>query len=95
MRANPPQEIPHLPWQTRHLQMAGYLTMLSLFSLNSFLVLYGLVIAMAFLINPFLFFYYEEKEEGEKISKVCENKFHLNFFKNKTLFFISREYVQH
>jgi len=42
---------------------------------------------MAFLINPFLFFYYEEKEEGEKISKVCENKIHLNFFKNKTFLF--------
>ncbi|CAF0757540.1 unnamed protein product [Adineta ricciae] len=35
-------------------------------------VLYGLVIGMAFLVNPFLFFYYEEKEEGEKISKrIC------------------------
>ncbi|UJR27312.1 hypothetical protein I4U23_008605 [Adineta vaga] len=35
-------------------------------------VLYGLVIIMAFLINPFFFFYYEEKEEGEKISKrIC------------------------
>lgn len=28
-------------------------------------ILYGLVIAMAFLINPFLFFYYEDKQEGE------------------------------
>ncbi|CAF3262037.1 unnamed protein product [Rotaria socialis] len=28
-------------------------------------VLYGLVILMAFLINPFLFFYYEEKQEEE------------------------------
>lgn len=26
-------------------------------------VLYGLIILMAFLINPFLFFYYEEKQE--------------------------------
>ncbi|CAF1024819.1 unnamed protein product [Rotaria sp. Silwood1] len=36
-------------------------------------VLYGLIIAMAFLVNPFLFFYYEEREEqGEKISKkIC------------------------
>ena len=25
---------------------------------------------MAFLVNPFLFFYYEEREEGDKISKV-------------------------
>ncbi|CAF3173876.1 unnamed protein product [Rotaria socialis] len=35
--------------------------------------LYALVIAMAFLINPFLFFYYEEREEqGEKLSKrIC------------------------
>jgi len=30
-----------------------------------FLVLYGLIIAMAFLVNPFLFFYYEEKEEED------------------------------
>ncbi|CAF1185646.1 unnamed protein product [Adineta steineri] len=28
-------------------------------------VLYGLVIFMAFLVNPFLFFYYEEKQETE------------------------------
>jgi hypothetical protein len=35
------------------------------------LVLYGLIIAMAFLVNPFLFFYYEEKEdEDRKTSKV-------------------------
>ncbi|CAF2954395.1 unnamed protein product [Rotaria sp. Silwood2] len=32
-------------------------------------VLYGLVILMAFLVNPFLFFYYEEKEEQEETSK--------------------------
>lgn len=36
----------------------------------SVLVLYSLVILMAFLINPFLFFYYEEKQEEELISKV-------------------------
>ena len=36
------------------------------------LVLYGLVIAMAFLVNPFLFFYYEEKEDEERTTaKVC------------------------
>ncbi|CAF3366011.1 unnamed protein product [Rotaria sp. Silwood1] len=37
------------------------------------MILYGLIIAMAFLVNPFLFFYYEEREEqGEKISKkIC------------------------
>lgn len=41
-----------------------------------YLVLYGLVILMAFLINPFLFFYYEEKEdEEEKLSKVCMKKY--------------------
>ncbi|CAF4891050.1 unnamed protein product [Rotaria sp. Silwood1] len=32
-------------------------------------VLYGLIILMAFLINPFLFFYYEEKEEQIETSK--------------------------
>ncbi|CAF0900460.1 unnamed protein product [Rotaria sordida] len=32
-------------------------------------VLYGLVILLAFLVNPFLFFYYEEKEEQEETSK--------------------------
>ncbi len=38
------------------------------------LVLYGLIIAMAFLVNPFLFFYYEEKEEeGQPTSRVWEN----------------------
>ena len=36
----------------------------------SVLVLYSLVILMAFLINPFLFFYSEEKQEEELISKV-------------------------
>jgi hypothetical protein len=35
------------------------------------LVLYGLVIVLAFIVNPFLFFYYEEKEaEGETMGKV-------------------------
>jgi len=35
------------------------------------LVLYGLIIVMAFLVNPFLFFFYEEKEEeGEPTSRV-------------------------
>ncbi|CAF0799568.1 unnamed protein product [Rotaria sordida] len=35
-------------------------------------VLYGLVLVMAFLVNPFLFFYYEEREEQEKISRrIC------------------------
>ena len=37
------------------------------------LVLYGLIIAMAFIVNPFLFFYYEEKEdEDRKTAKVWE-----------------------
>ena len=32
---------------------------------------------MAFLVNPFLFFYYEEKEEQERLSKVGrENEAH-------------------
>ncbi|CAF1232164.1 unnamed protein product [Adineta steineri] len=36
--------------------------------------LYGLIIAMAFLINPFLFFYYEEKEEEDQTAakRICE-----------------------
>jgi hypothetical protein len=34
------------------------------------LVLYGLVIAMAFIVNPFLFFYYEEKQEEEPLAIV-------------------------
>jgi hypothetical protein len=41
------------------------------YSNDFFVVLYGLIIAMAFLVNPFLFFYYEEKEdEDETTSKV-------------------------
>ena len=46
------------------------------------LVLYGLIISMAFLVNPFLFFYYEEKEEGDKVSKV---RGELEFIRNWAL----------
>lgn len=51
-----------------------------------YLVLYGLVILMAFLVNPFLFFYYEEKQEEElegqsRIASVgCENGFSFSAF---------------
>jgi hypothetical protein len=52
----------------------------------SVLVLYGLVIFMAFLVNPFLFFYSEEREEqGDKISRVSGNK---NNFIFEKIFFV-------
>lgn len=38
------------------------------------LVLYGLVIAMAFIVNPFLFFYYEEKQEETNMPSVSRRK---------------------
>jgi hypothetical protein len=44
---------------------------LNKYSNDFFVVLYSLIIAMAFLVNPFFFFYYEEKEEeGGTTSRV-------------------------
>jgi hypothetical protein len=37
-------------------------------------VLYSLVIIMAFLVNPFLFFYYEEKREEKLLGHVCSTR---------------------
>lgn len=36
-------------------------------------VLYGLIIVMAFLVNPFFFFYYEEKEEDNRTTRQVQN----------------------
>ncbi|CAF1514461.1 unnamed protein product [Didymodactylos carnosus] len=38
------------------------------FVLIGYYVLYGLIIVLAFFLNPFMYFYYEEKEEDEKVS---------------------------
>ena len=48
------------------------------------LVLYGLISAMAFLINPFLFFYYEDKQEEDRhfasVRRQWQNEVDRTFF---------------
>ena len=53
--------------------MVGGLSEINFIISLLFVVLYGLVIAMAFLVNPFLFFYYEEKQEEEPMAIVMKN----------------------